>query len=453
MRRLLLLFFALACATPALAQRPRLLLDSLGLPPFPGATNVGNIRLPLGAILKPEPGQTATGPKLSDLAIQTYRTPLTVGIESIADHYLKYAEEAGWVLLDDMADSPTNRSLVFWSASAPGYLTVEIVSGPENTRQIDLTRLLGEVDPTRPGELLKYTGKNVRPQRVEATFSGRFLNIATNAFERKTLKAVEARSEIGMGADDARWIAPEGETYEARWTVTDLHRRLTRAQAYAGNGALLADETSTAPAGKLELKAKVRGSQSLATRVVVWGHLPPPEDGSAAPAASEPVVLTEWHGLRPPRTALLEVRRAAASTRTENPPVDPPVDLGPSCDGPIQRAVEWTAETTDTFDFPEDLFGTLFPRPAIGVEKGTLDVAFPQGSGRSNIYTLTRTVTITETPVLWGYAFHGAWIPLPSKRENPTAGRHILTRTSAPMLAKSSTGACSDPAKEASVDN
>lgn len=444
-QRFVLFLLLVAGVLPAWGQKPRLELDSLGLPPYPGANSVGNIRLPLAALLKPEPGQTLTGPKLDDLAIQTYRVPLTTSVAGIAAFYLKYASEAGWQLLDDIPDSADSRSLVFHSPAAPGYLTVEIVPGPENTRQIDLTRLLGEVDPRRPGEVLKLTGKRAREQRVEATYTGRFLNLKTNAFERKTVRAVESRAEAGLGVDKAQWVAPMTETYDVTWTVTDATKRMTRADAFAGHGAKIAEASVAAPVSRLTLKGQVRGGQGMMTRVMISG-VPAPEEGSAETAREpdEPHigVLTEWYGLRPPLTAIAEIRPAGVTSRTEPQPASEPVELGPSCNGPLNAVVPWKATTRDTFNFNEDLFGNAVPRASRAVREGEIAVRFEKGSGASNKYTLRRDNTITTTQVQYGYSFNSDWITLPTKKENPVAGEYVVITEGQPIVDKASAGAC-----------
>jgi hypothetical protein len=447
---------------PAHAQQQRLKLDALGLPPFPGGSSVGQISLPLTAILQPKPGETATGPKLTDLSITSYRTPLSVPVAQIAGFYRKYATEAGWRLLDDIPESAAKRSLVFWSPAAPGYLTVDITFSPDSTlRQIDLTRLLGDVDPQRPGEILKLTGKRVRQQQVTATFAGRFLDIKSNKFARTILAATEETAESGLAVADAQWIAPVAETYEVSLRITDVTKKMTRAQVYAGNGDKIAEVVSATPAGTLHATAVLRASQGLALRVLILG-LPPvaADTGEAAPTAGaaeakEPpavvefdnhdpdreIIFSEWAGVRPPRTALVEARRGSVDTRV-NPRKGEEEDMGPSCDEALSRTIPWTARTTDGFTFSPDFFGPGFPRAQVGTREGTVKVEFARGTGLSNFYTLTRNETTTETQVQVGYSFSGQWLALPSKKRNPQPTTYMTSTTGPPTVTRRSTGTC-----------
>lgn len=450
MRRLLFLWFCLLLVLPASAQQPRLKLDSLGLPPFPGATSVGQISLPLSAILAPKEGETPTGPKLTDLSITSYRTALSVPVAQIAAFYRKYATEAGWTLLDDLPENADKRSLVFWSAAAPGYLTVDVTFSPDNKmRQIDLTRLLGDVNPSRPGELLKLTGKRVRLQQVTANFSGRFLDIKSNKFVRTTLPAVEETSESGLGPADAQWIAPISETYSVTVNVTDSTKRMTRAQVYAANGVKLAEVVSDKPVGALHVTAEVRGGQGPALRVLILGLPAPvePNDKDTPPLTPAPVeppremILSEWPGVRPPRTAMIELRRGAVSTQTEQIPGEEE-NMGSSCHGALQKTVTWTGETTDAFDFDTDLFSASFPRSQVGIREGSIKVDFPKGSGTSNFYSLNQTRSITETQLQLGYSFGGQWLILPSKRKNPEPKVYRTTMVSPPVAKRRTEGKC-----------
>lgn len=458
MQRFLFLCACLLACVSARAQQPRLKLDALGLPPYPGGEAVGQISLPLAGILAPKPGETPTGPKLSDLSITSYRTPLSTPVPQIAAFYRKYATEAGWKLLDDIPENADKRSLVFYSAAAPGYLTVDITFSPDNKmRQIDLTRLLGDVDPNRPGELLKLTGKRVRRQQVAATFSGRFLDIRSNKFVRTAPAAVEETSESGLGPADARWIAPVGETYQVTLNITDGTKMMTRAQVYAGNGDKIAEVVSEDPVGALHVTAAVRGSQAPSLRVLIQGRPEPVREDTPTPpltpAPVEPpreVILSEWPGVRPPRTAMIEVRRGAVSTRTEPIP-GPEVDAGSSCDGAIQKTVGWTGETSDAFDFSTDFFGPGFPRAQIGTREGSIKVDFPKGSGTANLYSLSQTRAITETQIQVGYSFGGQWLRLPSKRPNPVKTVYRTITVSPPVAKRRSEGSCDAPAPDPST--
>lgn len=362
-------------AMPAVAQQRKMKTDSLGLPPFPGANNVGHISLPLKDILKPKPGEHPTGPALTDLAIQTYRTPLTTSVDKICTFYLKYAQQLGWRLLDDIPDGALNRSLVFWSPQAPGYLTVEVLPGPENTRQIDLTRLLGDVNPMRPGEVVKLTGKRIREQRVEITYMGQFQDLKTGKVSRQSLTAIEERSEAGLSPTSTLRIAPKDETYLAVIKVKDSTRHMTSADAYTTNNTLVAHADSRTPTGSLTMLGRLRATQGLTLRVVVMGTqdlpgTPVPPNPAPQPAVKKPapvksavsakkppakvqkfkparpiakpvkpvksgpppapvvtpavtpnvppptpIVLTEWYGLRPPLTGVMEARRGLATSK------------------------------------------------------------------------------------------------------------------------------------------
>ncbi|HEY3412137.1 MAG TPA: hypothetical protein VGM51_03660 [Armatimonadota bacterium] len=506
MRRLSLILFSVLIALPAMAQQRKMKLDSLGLPPYPGVTNVGHISLPLKDILKPKPGEHPTGPALTDLAIQTYRTPLTTSVDSICAFYLKYAQQLGWRLLDDIPDGVLNRSLVFWSPLAPGYLTVEVLPGPDNTRQIDLTRLLGDVDPMRPGEVVKLTGKRIREQHVEITYMGQFQNIKTGKVARQTLTAVEERSESGLPATAALRIAPKDETYLAVIKVKDSTKHMVSADAYTTNNTLVAHGESPTPTGSLTMLGRVRATQGLALRVVVmgWQVLPatpiapkpapqpvkkastakfastakpgsatrkpaqpvkpaptavpapfqPGAAGSGTPAPlpvapslppPTPVALTEWYGLRPPLTAILEARRGPSTTKTDSVVIEKDVELGSTCDERKTQTVPWRIDTTDQFTFSPDLFGISLQRGQVGTKTGTQTVEFPLRSGTSNTYTVTQAKATTTTEVSIGYAFNGQWVSLPGKRENPTKTTYVVTNATQPVITRKSTGVC--PAK------
>ena len=290
MRRLPLLILSLLIAVPAVAQQRKMKTDSLGLPPYPGVTNVGHISLPLKDILKPKPGEHPTGPALTDLAIQTYRTPVTTSIDRICTFYLKYAQQLGWRLLDDIPDGAANRSLVFWSPQAPGYLTIEVLPGPANTRQIDLTRLLGDVNPMRPGEVVKLTGKRIREQRVEITYLGQFEGLNTGKVSRQNLNAVEERSESGLPPTAAVRVAPKDETYVAVIKVKDSTKHMLSADAYTTNNTLVAHGDSKTPTGSLTMLAKLRATQGLTLRVVVMGTPDLPVTPVPPRPAPQPIV-------------------------------------------------------------------------------------------------------------------------------------------------------------------
>lgn len=465
----------------------------MGLPPFPGANNVGHISLPLKDILKPKPGEHPTGPALNDLAIQTYRTPLSVSIERIAGFYLKYAQQLGWKLLDDIPDTATTRSLVFWSPDAPGYLTVEILSGPANTRQIDLTRLLGDVNPSRPGEVVKLTGKHIRDQHVEITYAGRFLNLKTNKLERLNLNAIEDRSESGIPVTAAVRLAPQEESYGVIIHVTDVTKHMTSADVYNANNVVIAHGESRTPTGSLTMIGKLRATQGLVARVVIMGtenipgtpirpaptpspskapsakkqpakpaHSIPtkpqpsvPAPGSVAPPFNHipvmpltpppprtPVVLTEWNGMRPPLTALITLRRGPSSVKTETVFLQKDVELGPTCDASVSRTVDWQTETTDSFSFSPDLLGPSFARSPVGQRTGNTVVTFPQGSGLSNTFTLSQVKTVTTAEVDLGYQFGNQWIALPAHKPNPIKTSYISTAVAQPQVTKQSKGQC-----------
>ncbi|HEY3268981.1 MAG TPA: hypothetical protein VGM37_18860 [Armatimonadota bacterium] len=490
MRKILAVCLCIVLAAPGWAQYRRLKLDSLGLPPFPGATNVGHIGLPLASILKPEPGQKMTGPALTDLAINTYRTPLSVSVDRIARFYLKYAGDQKWRLLDDLPDSASTRTLVFWSKEAPGYLTVEILAGPNNTRQIDLTRLLGDVNPSRPGEVLRLTGKRVREQRVEVTFAGRFLDLKTNKPAQMTIRAIEDRSETGLTPDAARYLAPMGETYALAIRVTDSTKGMTGVDVYSANGDKVAHAESARPVGTLTVLGKVRATEGPTLRAVIMGYLQPPPTTPAAPAAAKPArpayatpkaktkqgpkpaviahpaaatpalpppaalaapapaptVLTEWYGLRPSLTAMPELRRAATTTKSDSTVIAQDVEMGPSCDGPLSRSVEYATQTTERFGFSPDLFGGYLSRAAVGSRTGTLRVDFPQRSGSSNTYTLTQAKTTTTADVNIGYSFQGQWVTLPGKKPNPVKDVYTTVIIAVPQVTKRSSGSCAPAA-------
>jgi hypothetical protein len=481
---------------PASAQQRKMKLDSLGLPPFPGANNVGHISLPLKDILKPKPGEHPTGPALNDLAIQTYRTPLSVTVDRIAGFYLKYAQQLGWKLLDDIPDSATVRSLVFWSPDAPGYLTVDILAGPSNTRQIDLTRLLGDVNPSRPGEVMKLTGKRIREQRVDITYAGRFLDLKTNTLTRANLKDTEDRSESGLPSTAAVRLAPQDETYAEVIRVSDTTKHMTSADAYAANNTLIGHAESKSPTGSLVMIAKVRATQGLVTRVVVMGRedipgtpvtpTPAPMTKAGKPAVRSasaaskkavtrppakatppvakpaivypptnhipvrsitpppvtPVVLTEWNGLRPPLTALITLRKGSATVKTETAVLQKDVPAGPTCDAGLNKTIDWQTETTDQFTFSPDLFGSGLSRTQLIKRSGTTTVAFVQGSGMTNLYTVSQVKTTSTTDVEIGYQFSNQWIVLPTKKANPETTSYVTTSTAPPQVSKQSSGAC-----------
>lgn len=493
---------------PASAQQRKMKLDSLGLPPFPGANNVGHISLPLKDILKPKPGEHPTGPALNDLAIQTYRVPLTVTVNRIAGFYLKYAQQLGWKLLDDIPDTAITRSLVFWSPDAPGYLTVEILAGPASTRQIDLTRLLGDVNPARPGEVMKLTGKHIRDQHVEVTYAGRFLDLKTNKLARLSLQAVEDRSESGLQVTSAVRAAPKDETYAVVIRVSDVTKHMTSADAYTLNNTLVAHAESKSPTGSLTMLGKLRATQGLVTRVVIMGteDIPGtpvkptpapaskpgprkapaaakkqpvrsvvtspkpsptvPKPGTVTPPANHtpvatvmpvvppplprmPIVLTEWNGLRPPLTALITLRRGAQSVKTETVILQKDVDVGSTCDAAVSRPISWQTDTTDTFSFSPDLFGSSFPRAAVGQRTGTTAAMFPQGTGLTNSYTLTQAKTVTTTELELGYQFSNQWVVLPAHKANPVKTTYVSNVTAPPQVTKQSKGPCppKQPAK------
>ena len=486
------MLLGLLLTLPAGAQQRKLKLDSLGLPPYPGANNIGHISLPLKDILKPKPGEHPTGPALTDLAIQTYRTPLTTSVDTICTFYLKYSQQLGWKLLDDIVDGPQNRSLVLWSPQAPGYLTIEVLPGPENTRQIDLTRLLGDVNPSRPGEVVKLTGKRIREQKVSISYAGQWEDLKTGKMVRQTLSAVEERMESGLPPTSALRAAQIDQSYLAVVKVNDSTKHMTSADAYTSNNTLVAHGESKTPTGSLTMLAKLRATQGLTLRVVINGVLdlpkPPvapkpaalpvkPAGAKPAPAAKKPavkgkaepvtkaapkpsvpaapvavpavptpppppMVLSEVYGLRPPLTAVPEVRRGIATTKSETITLEKDVEIGPTCDERKTQALPWTAVATDQFSFSPDLFGATLQRGAIGTKTGTQTVEFPQGSGQSNTYTLTQTKTTTTTEVLLGYAYNGQWVPLPAKKVNPTRTSYVLTTAGQPIATKKSSGAC-----------
>jgi hypothetical protein len=485
LRHRLTLFLCLVLAHPVLAQKPRLKTDVLGLPPLPGAKTIGSIRLPLADILKPEPGQTPTGPKLTDLAILTYRVPTTTSRDSLAAFYRKYAPQFGWRLLDEISDSSTNRSLVFYSKSAPGYLTVDVVPGPDDTIQIDLTRLLGEVDPSRPGEVYKLTGKRVRFQRVSATIAGRFLDLKTNKVVQATVSLIESASENGLPVDAAKRLAPIDETYAAVIVVRDSLAQMSKVEVFSGNNAKLAVAENRYAGGDVTLTARVRASQGLNLRVnisgpdplttAVAGATPPRATGTPAPTktaapakpAAKPAVkpapkpalppgtkplpagvpivsLVEWN-LRPPLTALPEARRASSTTRTETVTVAKDVELGSTCDGPVNLELPWRTSTTETFDFPADFFGNGITRTPTGERTGVLNIQFPARSGLSNSYTLTQSVTTTTTAVDLGYSFQTQWIKMPGEKKNPESRTYVVVSQSQPTVSKKTSGSCYQP--------
>ncbi len=485
------------------AQEKRLRLDSLGLPPMPGAKSIGSIRLPLAAILKPEPGQKPTGPELTDLAIVSYRTPLSYSIDQIAAFYSEHAVKGGWKPLDDIQETANSRSLIFWSSAAPGYLTVDIVPGPEETRQIDLTRLLGDVNPKRPGEVYRLTGKRVRFQRPKVTVAGRFIDLRTGAVVNRTVVARPGQSETGLEASSATHYVPMDDTYAVVVKVTDTVGQMTAADLYSKNNTLLAHAEAKKPVPELTLVAKVRATQGLALRVVVHGvenpivtpapapatkpatvakptvltgtktTAKPPAKTTAKPTAKpapkpapkptpapaptvpEPpliiTILSEWPDLRPPLTALPSAKRGATTSKADSTVLIQDQELGSSCEEQLSTNVPWEAQTTEEFTFSPDLFGPSMPRSQASNRNGTLNVTFPKGSGSSNVFSITQTKSINTTKVSIGYEFNDQWVKLPGEKLNPVEETYTVITTQQPTVSKRSTGVC-PPADAAKKD-